>query len=101
MPRKAAATTDSAGEPRRSARIKDQPKPEPAPKKAPAKPRSKKPKADVAEDAADKAPKEDKPKSARGKKRTADEAKAEDAVLENGAPADEDAPPPAKRVRVL
>lgn len=55
MPRKAAASADSA-EPRRSTRIKDLPKPD-LPKKAPVKPRAKKAEA---------------PK--RGKKRSAEEA---------------------------
>lgn len=41
MPRKAAAPADGSSEPRRSTRIKDQPKPDP-PKKAPAKPKAKK-----------------------------------------------------------
>lgn len=87
MPRKAAASTEESGEtaaPRRSSRIKDQPKAEPAPKKAPAKPRAKK---------ADKeaAPKEDKPKSAKGTKR-----KAEDAA-EGGAEGEE--APASKKVR--
>lgn len=87
MPRKAAATTDSAGEPRRSARIKDLPKPDSVPKKAPAKPRAKK--APAAEG-------EEKPKSTKGKKRTASEKEAEDDAPEaNG---DE---PPAKKVRPL
>ncbi len=85
MPRKIAATIESAGEPRRSARIKDLPKAEPAPKKAPAKPRAKK--APAAED-------EEKPKPTKGKKRTASEKEAEDGDPEaNG---DE---PPAKKVR--
>lgn len=69
MPRKAAAPAD--GEPRRSTRIKDQPKPDP-PKKAPAKPKAKK--------ADGEAPK-------RGKKRAAEET--------NGAE------PAAKKVRYV
>ena len=86
MPRKAAVPADSAGEPRRSARIKDLPKPEPAPKKAPAKPRAKK--APAAEG-------EEKPKSTKGKKRTASEKDAED-----GAPEANGDKPPAKKVRL-
>jgi hypothetical protein len=88
MPRKAAAaagTATDAGEPRRSSRIKDQPKPEPVVKKAPAKPRAKK------VDKEDKADKDEKPKS-RGRKR-------KDAPGEpNGAEEDGDKPPPAKKV---
>ena len=87
MPRKAAPSTETAAEPRRSARIKDQPKPEPAPKKAPAKPRSKKVKEPAAEG-------EEKPKSTKGRKRTATEKDAED-----GAPAVNGEEPPAKKVR--
>lgn len=90
MPRKA-AVTEGAAEPRRSTRIKDQPKPEPVVKKAPAKPRAKK--ADKVEKEGEE--KEEKPKAARGRKRkNADEA--------NGAEAEGDAdavkPPPSKKV---
>ena len=72
MPRKpAAASTDASAEPRRSSRIKDQPKPEPAPKKA-TKLRSKKTEKEKQE--GEKAEeKEDKPKPARGRKRKAAE----------------------------
>ena len=89
MPRKAATAGDAAVEPRRSSRIKDQPKPDPpAPKKAPAKPRTKKVKEPAAEG-------EEKPKSTKGRKRTAAEKDAEDGeAAVNG---DE---PPAKKVRV-
>lgn len=99
MPRKsssataAAAAGDSGAEPRRSSRIKDQPKPEPA-KRAPTKPRVKKAdkeKAEVSEDI------EEKPKSARGKKRKEPEgAEANGAAA---APEGEDEQPPAKKVR--
>jgi len=87
MPRKAATAAGESGEaaaPRRSSRIKEQPKEAPAPKKAPAKPRAKK---------ADKegADKEEKPKAARGTKRKA-------AEEPNGAPEDGEAPA-AKKVR--
>ena len=87
MPRKAAAATSEgeAAEPRRSSRIKDQPKPEPAPKKAPAKPKSTK-KAKEAEGSGEEAAAE-KPKSTKGKKRPA-----EDDGEANGEP-------PAKKVR--
>lgn len=78
------ADTDAA--PRRSARIKEQPKvePEPAPKKAPAKPRSKKAKADEKEEkpAGDDAA---GPPKSRGKKRRAEDT--------------EEGEPPAKKVR--
>lgn len=74
MPRKAtAAYTDAPAEPRRSSRIKEQPKPEAAPKKA-TKPRAKrtdKEKQEV-EKAEDKE-KEDKPKPTKGRKRKAAE----------------------------
>ena len=81
MPRKAAAVTNADGtvpEPRRSSRIKDQPKAEPAPKKAPAKPRVKKAAAADKEkekaEGGDAAAKDaEKPKPARGRKRRADE----------------------------
>ncbi len=96
MARKGAPATADAGEPRRSSRIKDQAKPEPPPKRAPAKPRSRKPK--TVEEEGDAGEKE-KPKStARGKKRTAAEKDAEHTPPPvNG----EDAPPPAKKVRVF
>lgn len=79
MPRKAAAATNADGsvpEPRRSTRIKDQPKAEPAPKKASAKPRAKKAApADKEKEKAegDAAKDAEKPKAARGRKRKADE----------------------------
>ena len=109
MPRKAAAaTTDTPAEPRRSSRIKEQPKAEPAPKKAPAKPRGKKAKAAEAEAApegdAEKAEEAvaEKPKSAKGKKRKADEGDTEAAPAEtNGVEApkdDAEKAPPSKRV---
>jgi len=93
MARKGAATTANAGEPRRSSRIKDQPKPDPLPKKTQAKPRTRKPKATEEEGVAGN---KEKPKSAAGgKKRTAAEKDVEDAQpAMNG----EDTPPPAKRV---
>src|SRR5271168_1061485 len=87
MPRKAAGTTAASGEsstePRRSSRIKEQPKEETAPKKA-AKPRAKK---------ADKesADKEEKSKAPRGKKRKADE--------EANGTADDEEAPAEKKVR--
>ena len=86
MPRKAATAAGETGDaapPRRSSRIKEQPKEAPAPKKAPAKPRAKK---------ADKegADKEEKPKAARGTKRKAGEEP-------NGAVEDEETPA-AKKV---
>ena len=88
MPRKAANNTaesgESAVEPRRSSRIKEQPKEETAPKKAPAKPRAKK----ADKEATDK---EEKPKSSRGKKRKAEEEP-------NGAEDDAEAPA-EKKVR--
>ena len=97
MPRKATASTEGAtdgGEPRRSSRIKEQPKPEPVVvKKAPAKPRSKKAEKDTTKET--KADSEEKPKSTKGKKRKADE----DAPAE-GAEGDDKAPP-AKKVRHL
>ena len=87
MPRKAANPTaapgESTAEPRRSTRIKEQPKEDAPPKKV-TKPRTKK---------ADKEDKEEKPKS-RGKKR-----KAEDEPL-NGDAGDE-AAPTEKKVRFL
>lgn len=85
-PKSSSAPADADAAPRRSARIKDQPKfePEPAPKKAPAKPRSKRPKADKEEEPA--GDETSAPPKSRGKKR-----KAEDA---------EDGEPPAKKVRV-
>ena len=93
MPRKAAAAaTDTRAEPRRSSRIKEQPKPDP-PKKAPSKPRAKKAAAKVAPAAEDE-PEEGetaapKPKSSRGKKRTTEEV--------NG-PGEEAEKPPSKKV---
>jgi len=87
MPRKAAASTEivdaGAAEPRRSSRIKDQPKAEvEAPvKKAPAKPKTKKAEkeggaeGDVAE----------KPKSTKGRKRKADELNGDEGEAEKPA----------------
>lgn len=65
MPRKVAAPVgEDSSAPRRSTRIKEQPrKQDPVPKKAPSKPRAKKEAAD----------KEEKPKSARGNKRKAED----------------------------
>ena len=88
MPRKAAASSESAAPPRRSSRIKDQPKPEAPPPKAPAKPRTKKVKEPAAEG-------EEKPKATKGRKRTATEKDAED-----GEPAANGDEPPAKKVRL-
>jgi hypothetical protein len=111
MPRKAAATgadAESAPEPRRSSRISSQPKPEPAPpkpKKAPAKPRAPKSKngaEDKSEEAVDAPtdeaavaapPTDEKPKSARGKKRKADEVDGDAAAT-----AKDGEEPPAKKV---
>lgn len=114
MPRKAAANPDAPEVvPRRSTRIKEQPKvtsPPPAPKKAPAKPRAKKVKDavtgeidELAGDVEEKVTK--KPAAGRGKKRTAAEAEGDAAAAPeekaaattNGA-ADEDAEPVAKKV---
>jgi hypothetical protein len=91
MPRKAAAPVDEsveASEPRRSSRIKDQPKPEPVEKK-PTKPRAKKADKEVKEDGAE------KPKSSRGKKRKAEDAPADEAPVGD----DTEKPPPSKKVR--
>lgn len=101
MPRKAAAAAGESGapasEPRRSSRIKEQPKPEPVVKRAPAKPRVKKADKEKQEGEADK---EEKPKSARGKKRK--EAEVTEATEANGAaPGGEGEEPPAKKVRAL
>ena len=79
MPRKAAAATGESGEPalapRRSSRIKDQPKEVVAPKKTP-KPRAKKADKETAD-------KEDKPKAPKSNKRkAADEPNGEDAEAE-------------------
>jgi hypothetical protein len=94
MPRKAAATTadgapETSTEPRRSTRIKDQPKPESVKKAAP-KPRAKK----TAEGAAD--DKAEKPKAGRGKKRKEVEEPEAAVDAEEGEGAEE---PPAKKVR--
>ena len=85
-PKSTSAPADTDAAPRRSARIKEQPKvePEPAPKKAPTKPRSKKAKTDEKEEKPAGNDNAGPPKS-RGKKR-----KAEDA---------EEGEPPAKKVR--
>lgn len=116
MPRKAAAPADATfAEPRRSSRIKDQPKVELPTKKALAKPRAKKTKASAEPAEGDAAAptngdeKEDaaveKPKSTKGKKRTASEKDAEEAKADaNGAEAkteEEGVKPPSKRVRQL
>jgi len=86
-PKSTSAPADPDVAPRRSARIKEQPKvePEPAPKKAPTKPRSKKSKADEKEEKSAGEESAAPPKS-RGKKRKA-------------ADAEEDEPP-AKKVRI-
>jgi hypothetical protein len=74
MPRKAAAPAELVDEPRRSTRIKDQPKPAaPVSEKAPAKPKAKK------ADKDDEGTTEEKPKSTKGRKRKADEANGDDA----------------------
>jgi hypothetical protein len=99
MPRKAAAPAGESGasaqEPRRSSRIKDQPKPAPAAKKS-AKPKVKK--ADK-EKPADEEDQDSKPKSARGRKRK--EPEATEATETNGATAPEaqEGEPAAKKVR--
>jgi hypothetical protein len=98
MPRKAAVPAGESGapaqEPRRSSRIKDQPKPAPPAKKA-TKPRVKK--ADK-EKAAGEEDQESKPKSARGRKRK--EPEASEATEANGAaPEAQDGEPAAKKVR--
>lgn len=95
MPRKAAATTaegapETSTEPRRSTRIKDQPKPEPVKKAAP-KPRAKK----TAEGAADN--KAEKPKAGRGKKRK--EVEEPEAAADTAEEGEGAAEPPAKKVR--
>lgn len=85
-PKSTSAPVDADIAPRRSARIKEQPKaePEPAPKKPSVKPRSKKPKVDEKEEnsAGDETA---APPKSRGKKRKAEEA--------------EEGEPPAKKVR--
>jgi hypothetical protein len=102
MPRKktdAAAADDAAAdgettttEPRRSSRIKDQPKPAPVEKK-PAKPRAKKPKAEGDAAAADgEAPKKG------GKKRKADEANGTAEGEKEEAKKEEEEEPAAKKV---
>ena len=87
-PTSTSAPADADVAPRRSARIKEQPKAElePVPKKAPAKPRSKKSKTDEKEEMPAGGETAAPPKS-RGKKRRAEDA--------------EEVEPPAKRVRVL
>jgi hypothetical protein len=97
MPRKAAAAGEPGGsalEPRRSSRIKDQPKQDQVVKKAPAKPRAKKGDKEKQEGEADKG---EKPKSSRGKKR-----KEPETTETNGAAPEAEAEggePPAKKVR--
>lgn len=98
MPRKAAAApaTDTPSEPRRSSRIKEQPRADP-PKKAP-KPRAKKAKpaeAKADETTAD-VKTEPKPKSARGRKRPAAD---KDAEAGDAAVPDDAEKPPSKKVR--
>ena len=84
----------TTAEPRRSSRIKDQPKPAPVAKK-PATPRAKKPKAEGDAVAADGEP----PKKG-GKKRKADEANGTVEVeKEEGPKKDEEEEPAAKKVR--
>lgn len=109
MPRKAAApvSTDAQAEPRRSSRIKDQPKGEAPPKKA-SKPRTKKAKPveeKVVEDeepAAEEPTETTKPKSAKGRKRTAADKEAEEPAADPPTPTPapaaqtEDAPPSKK-----
>jgi len=101
MPRKAAAPASSdALEPRRSSRIKEQPKAEAPPKKA-AKPRAKKVKpADEkdgeAKESADEPAEAPKPKSARGKKRSVTDKDAEEPAEPPAAEAEE--APPSKKV---
>lgn len=90
MPRKAAAAADDSApvEPRRSTRIKDQPKPEPVVKKAAApKPKSKKAEKESGDVT------QEKPKSGRGRKR-----KEPEPTEANGA---EDEPPAKKVCRVF
>ncbi|KAH7890563.1 hypothetical protein F5I97DRAFT_47192 [Phlebopus sp. FC_14] len=98
MPRKAApapASTDAPAEPRRSSRIKEQPKPEKPSKRAPAKPRAKKAKpVEEKEGEAQDDGEEVKPKSTRGKKRTSPEKDAEGAT--EPAAVEEEAPPAKK-----
>lgn len=117
MPRKAAPNPDAPEVvPRRSSRIKEQPKvtpPPPAPKKAPAKPRAKKVKDavtgeidELAGDVEEKVTAK-KPAASRGKKRTAAEAEGDaaaapeekTAATTNGT-ADKDAEPAAKKVSI-
>ena len=102
MPRKAAAAyTDAPAEPRRSSRIKEQPKPEPAPKKA-TKPRAKRTDKEKqeAEKAEDKE-KEDKPKPAKGRKRkAADEPNGVQAEAGAEAKGADDEEPAAKKVYI-
>lgn len=99
MPRKAAAPAfTDATEPRRSSRIKEQPKAEALPKKT-AKPRAKKVK--PAEEKEDELVEETtdavKPKSARGKKRTVTDKVAEEPA--EAPAAQEEEAPPSKKVR--
>jgi hypothetical protein len=107
MPRKAAApsSSDALAEPRRSSRIKDQPKVDAPPKKA-AKPRAKKAKpADEkdggADEPADEPAEAPKPKSARGKKRTSTDKEAEELAEPPAEPpaAQAEEAPPSKKVR--
>lgn len=116
MPRKAAPNPDAPEvTPRRSTRIKEQPKAAPPPpaKKTPAKPRAKKVKDavtgeidELAGDVEEKVTK--KPAAGRGKKRTAAEAEVDAAPAPaegpaapatNGASAEESAEPVVKKVR--
>ncbi len=92
MPRKSAATKETA-EPRRSSRIKEQPKSALAVKKAPAKPRVKKADKEAKADKETKADAEGKPKAPRGRKR-----KAAEEVNGEEAEAESEKEPPAKKV---
>ena len=105
MPRKPAAppSTDAQAEPRRSSRIKEQPKVEAAPKKT-AKPRAKKvkpadEKEDEVEEELDEIVEPTKPKSTKGRKRTTTDKDAEEPA-EPPVPQVEEAPP-SKKVRLL
>lgn len=98
MPRKAAAVAagelgEPAPEPRRSSRIKDQPKPVPAVKRAPAKPRAKKADKEKHEGEGEQT---EEPKPARGKKR-----KEPETSEVNGAAPETGDEPTEKKVRVF
>ena len=112
MPRKAAAPSAYASaEPRRSSRIKEQPKAEAPPKKA-AKPRAKKVKpADEKEgedkDSAEETVEATKPKSTKGRKRTTTDKEAEEPAEPTAEPPTEppaaqaEEAPPSKKVRLF